>query len=289
MTRTELARVAMRGAAEVRLQARADLASPVCAYDLAHKLGVSVRFVAGNTFGGMFSKTANVILVPTLRPPGRRAMTCAHELGHWHYDHGTRVEDLDDTAGEDSAEEYLARLFGHFLLMPPRGVKAEMARRGMDPSTCTASDIYRVASQMGVAYEALVRHLARTMGIITSQRSRDLLATSPKQIRQSLLGLGNAKHLVVVDDRWHAVAVDLEVDDYIILPAGTAIVGRQVLPIRETATMLVARAAAPGICNAANEATGWATFIRVCRREFTGLALYRHLEEIEDEATVSVD
>ena len=91
-----LARRALRGALETRRRVRASTLDPVCVYDLAEQLGIEVKFFAGNSFGGMYVKTSQTILVPSLRPPGRRAFTCAHEIGHWFFGHGTRIDRLGE-------------------------------------------------------------------------------------------------------------------------------------------------------------------------------------------------
>src|SRR5258707_13572991 len=91
----DLARQGLRGALETRRQAKVSKAEPICVYDLAERLGVEVKFCSGNSFGGMFAKASKTVLVPALRPPGRQAFTCGHELGHWYFGHGTHIDDLN--------------------------------------------------------------------------------------------------------------------------------------------------------------------------------------------------
>ena len=101
-----LARRALRGALEVRKKAGLSLSLPICIYDLAGEtLKVEVRFQAGPSFGGMYAKETQTILVPSERPAGRRAFTCAHELGHWYFKHGTRLEDLIEQESWELEEE----------------------------------------------------------------------------------------------------------------------------------------------------------------------------------------
>src|SRR6266481_1055252 len=92
----ELARQGLRGALETRRRANASKADPICVYDLAERLGIEVKFCIGNSFGGMYAKASKTVLLPAFRPPGRQAFTCAHELGHWYFGHGSRIDELSD-------------------------------------------------------------------------------------------------------------------------------------------------------------------------------------------------
>src|SRR5436309_2438353 len=91
-----LARHALRGALATRHRASIAKSAPICVYDLAKQLGLDVRFHGGSSFGGAYAKASRTILVPSLRPAGRRAFTCGHELGHWYFGHGTRIDELAD-------------------------------------------------------------------------------------------------------------------------------------------------------------------------------------------------
>src|SRR5437868_6051851 len=93
---TALGRTALRVALELRHRVGVSKRDPICIYDVAGHLGIEVIFHPANTLGGMFSKTNNAIIVPTLRPPGRQAFTCAHELGHWYFDHGNCIDKWED-------------------------------------------------------------------------------------------------------------------------------------------------------------------------------------------------
>ena len=287
---TELAREGLRGALEARRKAGVTKADPVCVYDLASKLGLQVRFVSGKSFGGMYSKTSNAILVPSLRPPGRRAMTCAHEIGHSFYGHGSRIEiQSEEDLLDDTHEDRLANLFGHHLLMPVWAVRSEFERRNLVPANCGPVEIYQVANQLGVAYEALVRHLHHTCHAIDHDVTKQLLAMPPKHIRFELLGTPDSKHLVVADAAWHTVPIDLEVDDFAIVPKGSCLVGKSVQRAGECQSGVVLQAIAPGLSNVSVEESRWGVFIRVSRLGFTGLSIYRHLEEADDERPTSAD
>src|SRR5690349_9957124 len=93
--RQELARIALRASFEVRRKGAVLFEDPICIYDFAEKLGLEVWFVGGASFGGMYAKDMGRLFVPSERPAGRKSFTCAHELAHWWFGHGTRVDDLD--------------------------------------------------------------------------------------------------------------------------------------------------------------------------------------------------
>src|ERR1017187_220960 len=124
-TLIELARQGLRGALETRRRGTKSKSEPICVFDLAESLGVEVKFCPGNSFGGMYAKASRTILVPALRPQGRQAFTCAHELGHWFFEHGTHIDELDDMERErdDHPEERLVNHFASYLLMPPWAVE----------------------------------------------------------------------------------------------------------------------------------------------------------------------
>jgi hypothetical protein len=215
-------------------------------------------------------------------------MTCAHEIGHWFFGHGSRIDAVDDEdLIDDSVEDKLANFFGHNLLMPPWAVKNEFYLRSLDPRTCGPVGIYKTANQLGVAYGGLIRQLHQTLHAISRVTAKDLLDIAPAQIRADILGFTKSKHLVIADAAWHAVPIDLEVGDYAILPLATEVDDKHLRPIQEVNLGLVLQAVSPGISNASVPSRNWATFIRVSRREFTGLSMYRHLEEADDEAGTS--
>jgi hypothetical protein len=90
-------------------------------------------------------------------------------------------------------------------------------------------------------------------------------------------------HLVMVDEAWTGRPVDVQAGDVIRLPSTASIEGQVVEEISRTAQACVVRAVKPGIGRIAIPASGWAQFVRVSRKQYSGLARYRHLEEAEDE------
>lgn len=276
-----LARLALRGALEIRRRRQVPKDAPLCVFDLAERLDLEVRFCAGNSFEGMYGKTSNVILVPSLRPPGRQAFTAAHEIGHWHFGHGSRIDEVPDFSPEDQddPDEWLANLFAAYLLMPSWAVEAAFARRSLDPATCSPNKLYLAACELGVGFDTLVQHLRWSLRMITPSRAAELTKVTPKAIREVLLGDISTKHLVLTDTAWAAGTVDLQVGHVAILPGGAVIEGDEVILLADLPAGRAVQGHRPGIARAFLEGKDWAKFIRVSRADFEGRNLYRHMKD----------
>jgi len=286
MMRQELARTALRAAIEMRRRAKIPLEDPICVYDFAEVLGIEVRFVGGSSFAGMFAKGMDAVFVPSERPAGRRAFTCAHELAHWRFDHGERVETLDfDRDDRDVPEEILANLFAAYLLMPTRALKALSDARGLRLRSLTALDAYRLSCQFGVGYATLLKHLRWSERLIDHTQMEELQLTTPKDIRLELLGHDTPGHLVVADAQWRKVAIDLEVGDHALLPHGVVVNGSSARFIRECQHGIVIQAICPGISQAVGGGD-WANMVRVSRKQYVGRGTFRHLEDDDNETTL---
>lgn len=279
MTRQELARTALRAAIEMRREVKIPLEDPICVYDFAENLEVEVRFVGGSSFAGMFARGMDAVFVPSERPAGRRAFTCAHELAHWYFDHGEGVEALDfDRNDRDIPEEILANFVAAYLLMPTRALKALASARGINFRSLTALDAYRLSSQLGVGYGTLIKHLRWSEHLIDHTRMEELQLHTPKDIRRELLGQDTPGHLVVADGQWRKVAIDLEVGDYALVPHGVVVNGNSAQRIRECQHGTVIQAICPGISQAIGVGD-WAAMVRVSRKQYVGRGKFRHLED----------
>ncbi|MDD2762617.1 MAG: ImmA/IrrE family metallo-endopeptidase [Opitutaceae bacterium] len=250
-------------------------------FDLAEQLGLEVRFLVGNSFGGMFAKATNVVLVPSLRPPGRQAFTAAHELGHWYFGHGDRLDHLPelDPDAPTTPEERLANLFAAYLLMPPWSVARLLARRGWIPSSATPLQLFTISAELGVGYETLIRHLCWSLDQISPSKARELIKVSPKAIRSQIAGEIETKHLVVVDSQWAAGNIDLQVGHAALLPKSIVLEGSHVAVIADLPAGTLVQGRKPGITRSFLEGVAWAKFIRVSRADFEGRSIYRHMED----------
>lgn len=277
---------AIDGAIRTRLRAGYEAQDPVCVYDLADKLGVEVRFVGGNSFGGMYVKDFDKILVPTMRPPGRKAYTCAHELGHWHFRHGTRIEQIEelDKGGFTDPDERMADIFACHLLMPQWALEDAIRRRSLTPARCQPIDCYRIANQLGIGYTTVIRQLER-LRLISSESAIVLLRTTPKQIRETVLGTSNPPHLVIVDPYWRRVAIDLCVGDALVIPRGAQAEGKVLRTVGLTGHGIWLEASFPGVTRVVAPDLGWSSYVRVARREYVGRNKFRFLEDPDVEPT----
>jgi hypothetical protein len=261
----ERRRLALRASsAALRIRQKARIASdhPCNPFDLAEELGVEVRFANLPSAEGMYSPQKPVIIVSSLRPVGRQAFTCAHELGHHVYGHGEQFDELVEERGKIrryDPKEFEADCFATALLMPKTAVLKGLAARGWNPKTLTAEQAYGLASWLGVGYATLVGNMRGSLGLLAPDRADALEKVKPSQIRKSILGRECKEHLVVVDDFWTGRAIDAQVGDLILLPSAT-VIEDSIVPNAE-----------------------WAQYLRISRKQFAGLARFRHLEEVEDE------
>jgi Zn-dependent peptidase ImmA (M78 family) len=277
----EIGRQALRAALEIRQRVSAPNSQPICVYDVAETLGIEVVFRPESSLGGLYNKTSETILVPSYRPPGRQAFTCAHEIGHWFFGHGTSIDEENglDQCYENESEESLVDIFASYLLMPPWAVRETYRRRGWSANHCTPLQAYTISGQLGVGYETLIHHLSHSLHLISPHHAQYLLRTTPKQLRCSLLGCFPTRHLVIVDNCWNHVALDLRVGDHAIVPANVRLEGRSVAFASQQQFGHVIEARQPGISRAESHDQSWAVFIRVSREHFIGRSIYRHLED----------
>ena len=282
MNRTDLARQALRAAVELRQKIGLNEHEPICIYDVAEKVGVEVLFCLGDSFGGMFSKTSSTALVPTSRPRGRQAFTCAHELGHWCFGHGSRLELLvDQSRNSSDPEEFLADTFAGYVLMPPWAIRRVFSRRTLNPKAMSSTQAYAAASQLGVGYSTLIDHLCYSLRVLPSSRRSNLLKSNPQQIREQLLGhaLPECRHALLVDASWESVPIDLQVGEIAVLPTGTMVEGQCIEALGDVPFGIAVKGTRPGIGRVYARTGPWSAFLRVSRKDFVGRAIYRHLED----------
>jgi Zn-dependent peptidase ImmA (M78 family) len=280
----QLARRALRGAIEIRSKAAVALTAPICIYDLVGKaLKVEIRFQGGASFGGMYARETQTILVPSERPAGRRAFTCAHELGHWYFNHGTRLEDLkeQDKGGSDDPDEILANQFAANLLMPKWAIDKLFKDESINLNSPTDLQLYAAACQLGVGYETLIQHLRYGLGLISPATTDRLIQGSPKNIRQAYLSEPFANHLIIVSKAWSQVPIDLEVGDGVYLNFSATTDSTILVPQEHrTGSLFVAKK--PGITKVQSESDAWASFVRISRKGYTGRSTFRHLEDPDE-------
>jgi len=284
--RRRLALRAMGEALKLRRQNGIAADQPCCVFDLVEKLGIELRFAEIPSAEGIYSPGRPVIIVSALRPAGRQAFTCAHELGHHVYGHGERFDELVEERAKTKRydpKEFEADCFAAALLMPKTGVLKGLALRGFNPKTLTPEQGYIIASWLGVGYTTLVANMGYGMGLLGREQTEALKKVKLPQIRKRLLGFECKDHLVFVDEAWSGRAVDVQVEDVIRLPPSVSIEGSFVEELSRDADTCLVRAVKPGVGRFAIPGGEWAQFVRVGRKQYCGLARYRDLEEVDDE------
>jgi Zn-dependent peptidase ImmA (M78 family) len=222
--RIALARQALRAAMQLRRSLSIPREAPVNAFDVAQMLGIDVRFLDTPSLEGTFVRDPGPrILLPSTkhRPKARIAFSCAHEIGHQQFDHGTKAdrywEDGQRQEGFDPVE-FLVNAFAGHMLMPRAAVLDGFARRGWSAEKPTALQLFVVAGQIGVGYETLLTHLNVVLEILPDGDREELQKVSPKAIKSELVGTTWAGPLTIVDEAWKCVPIDLEVGEYFVAP-----------------------------------------------------------------------
>ena len=283
--RTTMAKSASTSSLRMRAAVHAKPWQAIDVFDLAKSVGVEVRFANIASMEGMYLRQGSpVILVASERPAGRQRFTCAHELGHHVFGDGSRVDELFEGSTDRrrrSDEELRADMFAGLLLMPKTAVHHAFSVRGFNIVTATAMDVFRVSCWLGVGYATLLNHLKYALHIIPGHRFDELIRYSPKSIRQSLLDSEITGELIVADEHWDGRPIDLKVGDALLTPTGTRLEGVASARSAEINCGTLFNAIAPGIARV--ETTRWAAFVRVCRRDYEGRSVFRHLEEVDDE------
>lgn len=258
----------------------------VSPFHVARLLGLDTWFLDAPTLEGMYvAGTPGEIFISSHRPSGRQAMTCAHEIGHFEFGHGARVDEHrgPGLSQVEEPDEYLANTFASHFLATRSAIVNALQSRGLSSNTLTPENVFAVASWLGIGYAALIHHLRSALGAITPQRADALLRVQPKDVRASLatrFSLGTiGGDLLVADHLWVDRAIDAQVDDVILVPPSCEVEGKCVRLLGRAITTLT-----PGTGRVLHAESGWSAFIRVARRNYVGLAEYRHLAEEVDAA-----
>ena len=283
--RRVIAREAVAAALRTRRSVGYGLDHAVCVYDLAQNLGIEVRFLDLPSMEGMYlSASSPTIIVSSLRPPGRRAFTCAHELGHHNRSDGVEIDELVGQWDKPRfhPKEFMADCFAGALLMPKLAVSKAFALRGWSMEACTPEQAFMVAGYFGVGYATLVHHLRSALQVLPDMQARALLRVGPRKAQSLLLGWQAAHTVVVLDTHWSGRAVDVELGDLILVLGGAQSEGVCIEPFSDIEKGSLFMATTPGV-GRLEAGDSWSTFVRVSRREYVGRALHRHWEEAGDE------
>jgi hypothetical protein len=277
---------AIKKAGQIRTKLKLDMFQPVNIFDISADLGASVRFI-DVSMEGMYVNQGDavipVILLSSLRPMPRRAFTCAHELGHHIFGHGSKIDGLTEEGGSTSIydnDEYLVDAFAGAFLMPIAGVEAEFSKRNCEPKNASPIQFYIISSIFGTGYSTLITH-CRANRLISDLKATSLLKQTPAKLLQQMIGtVAEKSHFKIIDNHAQLSVIDLEVGNYLFLPEHVNTESKHLRKIRKTDFGNLFVAEQPGITQAVSieNATGY--FIRIQNAGYTGLAEYRHLENI---------
>lgn len=285
-TRRDMILQGYRAALKMRQRANLSLWEPICPFDLAEAIGVDVRFQAIGSLEGLYVRNPGpVIIVSSLRPAGRQAFTCAHELGHHHFSHGYQVHQYLESASQSRSkpqDEILADAFAAHLLMPKSLVARAFHVRGWSPTSVTAAQVFVLAGWLGVSYDALVTHLEFGLGLISTQWASGLRRETPKSIRAKYWP-GVPGDLMVIDPQWGGRSVDVRVGDHIVVTGTARVEEAKVSLVETTSGTTRFQAQAPGVGRIVRDDADWAVYVRISKRDYEGLSRFRHLEDGNDE------
>ncbi len=276
INRAQLAQQAMREASRLRTANGISLADSICPYDVADALGLSVQFLAVPSLEGIYEAGRGAIFIGSERPSGRRRFTCAHELGHHVFKHGTSFDQIR-TAHTDSSnqDEVLADAFAASLLMPKTAIDAALSRRRWARRPFTAEMIFTLSQDLGVGFEAMLTHLNLVLRYVSGALRTQLERRKLRDIREEIAGFDVPYDVFPADEHWGARPVDLEVGDVLITSA-SVIDGNSVEAEPAPKHHLVG--ARPGVTKL-RLPTGRELTARVMSREYSGRASNRFEEE----------
>ena len=282
-----IAESAIAKALRTRKRLEIPFTQSICAIDGAEKLGIDVRLADFPSMEGMYvGGPPPKIILSSLRPAGRQAFTCAHELGHHIFGHGTQFDELvtkKSSQRKNDPNEFAADCFAAFFLMPKAAIDDGVRRRNLSYVGISPIDLYRLASWLGVGYASLVNHLAYGTKAIARARAEKFLAVQPKQLRKTILGHDKSSNLHCVDHHWVGRAVDCQVGDDILIDGAPLIERPDLFLVSSHKTGLLLHAETPGIARVSAKESDWAVFVRVAPKEFVGRSCFRFEEVVADE------
>ncbi len=281
-TRRELA---LRGAAHaelVRIKCGIPRTAAVDPFLLAEKRGCEVRFMSLASLEGVYSPIPRpVIVLGSHRPAGRRAYTCAHELAHHEFRHGTRLDELNvgRCQKDKDPDEFLADIFAAFILMSQGGIRRALKDRKILPTTMESMQVFQLACYFGVGYSTIMDHMTWTLKILHPEKREELLRIQPRELKAQF-GCVPQSEVVLVDELWRDRAVDLEVGDILVLYKDAVVEGGpQLIQHGNFDGRPSFKAVSKGYARAFHRTIDWGVNIRIASKQYQGLAQHRFLGE----------
>lgn len=274
----------IKQANSLRMDLNLNMFQPINIYDVCNKLEIDVRFVRIN-MEGMYISSDNPaksnIVLSALRPFSRKVFTCAHELGHHLFRHGSKIDMINQQNSQESTydvNERLVDIFASALLMPIAGVQLEFKKRGWDPGSASPIQYFTISSVFGVGYRTLISNCTIN-NLISTQKSKELSKYSPSHFLKKIVNQDKrVGHLKIIDNKYKETTVDTEVTGYLYLPKDVDLEGSNLEPIAETTDGVCYKVLKPGVLRANNSKEDQTYFIRIQNFEYEGISEYRHLE-----------
>ena len=244
-------------------EAGVDQACQVDVFGLVESLGLWLAFFPLDGLLGVYlPEGTGGILITTERSTPIQRYTAAHELGHWRLDGGNdaSLDTESDVLGRTSSEqETLAQVFAGALLMPPPLVHSILSRR--NTKSLGPLDVYTVAREAGVSYEAAARQLYH-LDRLAQHELRELLKVQPLKVKQTI-GAGRRPVVGIadvwpVDMAWRDQHLNVRTNDEIIisLPEDRSTGYRWSIPSTDPSPRRTATQPPPPF--AEGEPSGWA-------------------------------
>lgn len=259
--------------------------APVNAFDVAQMTGLDVRFLDVPSLEGMFVRDPGLrVFLPSFRhrPRSRILFSCAHEVGHYQFDHGTTADEYlaDGQNHKASDEEFLANCFAAQLLMPRAAVMEAFHRRKWSTTSVTPLQVYLISGELGVGYETLLRHMAQSLEILSQDEQERLLRTTPKAIKLKLVGRESTGRIVYVDHFWSHVPIDAECGDLVLLPKDANIDCSLLRRTARHGTSAIYTAIRSG--QELTTINGGEVPVRIARKNYTGPYANRYLKDPDE-------
>jgi hypothetical protein len=87
--------------------------------------------------------------------------------------------------------------------------------------------------------------------------------------------------LILVDEFWIGRPIDVQVGDLVLLSPGVLLEGAALHFVGECEQGSLYQGKSPGSGRFYDPVTGWASYTRVSRREYSGRSIYRYLEDVD--------
>jgi Zn-dependent peptidase ImmA (M78 family) len=270
---------AAQAASDARDRAGFDMISPIDVYELARRLDLRVLFLDVSMEGIYQKGPPSRVILSAQRPLARRAYTCAHEIGHHWFGHGSILDELqaDDRKASEKPEEILAEGFGGFLMMPTIGLRRAFAKRGWQIETAAPAQFLTVASEFGVGFSTIVTHLAYTVRDLSAARRTELDKWTPQRIRRQMFGEQEIDALTIIDAHTENSAIDLEVGHGLAVPHDAQLDCASLTHLGTFGTTDLYRAQARGVGTLS--LGGPPQAVRIAPENFTGRAIFRHEDD----------